>query len=147
MGPSDFWQRVVPVKESTVRKNRNLGKRGVVASILLMWILTFLELPKPMGFETRSQENVSRAWLMLFLAILVCEVWTIVAVFRRPELGAKLALAAAVLNIFQIIADQTHMMQPEVAPFAYSLLEYSVGVVSLGLMYFAWKILRPKAVL
>jgi len=135
------------MKESAARKNRSLGKRGVIGSILLILILTFLELPEPMGFETRSQDNVSRAWLLLFVTILVCEVWAMVAVFRRPVSGAWLALAAAVLNIFQIIADQTHMMQPEVAPFAYSLLEYAVGVVSLGLIYFAWKILRPKAIL
>ncbi len=135
------------MKESSIRKNRNLGKRGVVGSILLILILTFLELPEPMGFETRSQDNVSRAWLLLFIAILVCEIWAMVAVFRRPRSGAWSAIAAAVLNIFQIIADQTHMMQPEVAPFSYSLLEYSVGVVSLGLIYFAWKVLRPQAVL
>lgn len=135
------------MKESEIRKSRSLGKRGVVGSIVLILILTFLELPEPMGFETRSQNNVSRGWLLLFVAILISEIWAMVAVFRRPRSGAWAAIAAAVLNIFQIIADQTHMMQPEVAPFKYSLLEYAVGVVSFGLIYFAWKVLRPKAVL
>ncbi len=135
------------MKESEIRKSRSLGKRGVVGSIVLILILTFLELPEPMGFETRSQDNVSRGWLLLFVAILISEIWAMVAVFRRPRSGAWAAIAAAVLNIFQIIADQTHMMQPEVAPFKYSLLEYAVGVVSFGLIYFAWKVLRPKAVL
>lgn len=132
------------MKESAIRKNRSLGKRGIVGSILLILILTFLELPEPIGFETRSQDNVSVLWLLLFIAILACEIWAIVAVFRRPRSGAWSAIAAAVLNIFQIIADQTHMIQPESAPFAYSLLEYAVGLLSLGLIYFAWKLLRPK---
>lgn len=135
------------MKESAIRKSRSLGKRGVVGSIVLILILTFLELPEPMGFETRSQDNVSRGWLLLFVAILISEIWAMVAVFRRPRSGVWAAIVAAILNIFQIIADQTHMMQPEVAPFKYSLLEYAVGVVSFGLIYFAWKVLRPKAVL
>lgn len=68
-----------------------------------------------------------------------------IVVFRRPGTGARLAIVAASLNIFQIVADQTHMMQPEVASLGYSLLEYSVGVASLGLIYFAWKVLRPQS--
>jgi len=51
-----------------------------------------------------------------------------------------LAMIAAVLNIVQIIADQLHLMQPEVAPPAYTLLEYSVGLFALVLFYFAWKV-------
>lgn len=130
-----------------MRKNRNLGKRGVVGSIFLILILTFLEFPVPMGFETRSQDNVSRGWLLLFVAIVISEITAMVVVFRRPNAGAKLAIIAAVLNILQIVADQTHMMQPEVAPLGYALLEYCVGVVSLGLIYFAWKVLRPQTAL
>jgi len=132
------------MKESFVRKNRNLGKRGVVGSIFVILVLTFLEFPAPMGFETRSQDNVSRGWLLLFLAIVISEITAMIAVFRRPGTGARLAIVAASLNIFQIVADQLHMMQPEVAPLGYSLLEYSVGIVSLGLIYFAWKVLRPN---
>lgn len=119
----------------------------MVGSIFVILILTFLEFPKPMGFETRSQDNVSRLWLLLFMAILICEIAAMILVFRRPGTGARLAIVAAGLNIFQIVADQTHMMQPEVAPLGYALLEYSVGIVSLGLIYFAWKVLRPKTAL
>ena len=58
--------------------------------------------------EIRPQNDVSRLWLLLFLAIL---------------------------------ADQAHMMQPERACLGSYLLEYAVGFVSLGLVYFAWQVL------
>jgi hypothetical protein len=135
------------MKESFIRKNRSQGKRGVVGSIFVILVLTFLEFPKPMGFETRSQDNVARGWLVLFAAIVISEIAAMILVFGRPGTGAWLAIVAASLNIFQIVADQTHMMQPEVAPLGYSVLEYSVGIVSLGLIYFAWKVLRPKTAL
>ena len=145
MGQTDNGQGLNPMKESSARKNRNIGKRGVVGSILLILIITFLEFPAPLGFETRSQGNVSRGWLLLFLAIVISEITAMIAVFRRPGTGARLAMVAASLNIFQIVADQTHMIQPEVASLGYSLLEYSVGLVSLGLIYFAWKVLRSQS--
>lgn len=78
---------------------------------------------------------------------MISEIAAMILVFGRPGTGARLAIVAASLNIFQIVADQTHMMQPEVAPFGYSVLEYAVGIVSLGLIYFAWKVLRPKTAL
>jgi len=59
---------------------------------------------------------------------------------QKRKLGANLAIVAGVLNIFQIIADQLHLMQPEIVPFAYTLLEYSVGIFALALIYFAWKV-------
>jgi hypothetical protein len=34
------------------------------------------------------------------------------------------------------------MMQPEIAPFGYLLLEDAVGLFSLALGYFSWKILK-----
>jgi len=128
------------------RRKRNLtqAKRGVVGSIFVILVLTLLEFPDPIGFETRPQENVSGVWFVLFLAILISEIAAMPLIFKRPTLGARLAIVAAGLNLFQIVADQTHLMQPEVAPLSYSLLEYSVGVVALGLIYFAWKVLNPR---
>lgn len=100
----------------------------------------YLELPAPIGFETRPQTGVSLFWLAVFIAILITEIAAISLIFKHPKLGVKFAYAAAILNIFQIIADQLHLMQPEVAPFGYSLLEYSVGIVAIVLIYFAWNV-------
>jgi len=117
------------------------AKKGVVGSIFIILILTVLEFPAPIGFETRSQDNVSTLWFLLFLAILISELSAMVLVYKKPRMGAQLAIFAAGLNIFQIVADQAHMMQPEAAPLGYSLLEYSVGLFALGLVYFAWQVL------
>ncbi len=117
------------------------AKRGVVASIFVILVLTVLEFPKPVGFETRSQSNVSHAWLILFFAILISEILALVIVHRRAKRGARLAIIAGFLNIVQIIADQTHMMQPQVPSRTYSLLEYAVGLASLALIYFSLGVL------
>jgi hypothetical protein len=124
--------------------NPTLAKRGVVGSVIAILILTVLEFPPPIGFETRPQGDVSILWLILFLAILVTEIATMPLIFKRPKLGAKFAIVAAVLNILQIFADQLHLMQPEVAPFAYLMLEYSVGLFALALAYFAWNVKQEK---
>ena len=129
------------MKERTVGKNRNVAKRGVVASIFVILILTFLEMPKPLGLETRSQDNVSRGWLILFFAILISEVLALIRVHRHPKMAARLAIFAGVLNIVQIFADQTHMMQLEVATRTYTMIEYAVGLVSLCLIYFSLGVL------
>jgi cytochrome bd-type quinol oxidase subunit 2 len=102
------------------------AKRGVIISIICILILTVLEFPAPLGFETRPQSEVSIVWLVLFLVILVIEIAAAILIIKKPEIGANFAIVAAVLNIIQIIADQLHLMQPEVAPLAYTLLEYSV---------------------
>jgi hypothetical protein len=125
--------------------NPTLAKRGVLGSVIAILILTVFEFPPPIGFETRPQGGVSPFWLVLFLAILVTEIATIPLIFKRPKLGAKLAIVAAVLNILQICADQLHLMQPEVAPFGYLMLEYSVGLFALALAYFAWNVHQDKA--
>jgi hypothetical protein len=124
--------------------NLKWAKRGVLGSVITILILTVLEFPPPIGFETRPQNNVSMIWLVLFLAILVTEIATIPLIFKRPKLGANFAIVAGVLNIFQIFADQLHLMQPEVAPFGYTLLELSVGLVALALIYFAWNAKQEK---
>ncbi len=113
------------------------AKRGVVVSIVIILVLTVLEFPKPIGFETRSQSNVSRGWLILFFAIIACELIALLRIRRRSKMGARFAFIAGVLNLFQIFADQTHMMQPQVASRGYTLLEYAVGIASLGLIYFS----------
>ena len=116
------------------------AKRGIAISIVCILILTVLELPTPIGFETRPQSDVSMLWLLLFLVILASEIAAALLIIKRPKVGANLAMIAAVLNIIQIISDQLHLMQPEVASFAYTLLEYSVGIFALALIYFAWKV-------
>ena len=121
-----------------------IAKWSIVAAVAAILVLTVLEFPPPIGFETRPQANVSIAWLILFLVILIAEVATIPLVFKRPQLGAKFAIVAGSLNLLQIVADQLHLMQPEIAPLAYSLLEYSVGVFSLALIFLAWNLMRSK---
>ncbi len=116
------------------------AKRIIVVAILIILILTVLEFPAPIGFETRPQNNVSLLWLILFLAILISEIMAIPMIYKRPAIGWKLGALAAVLNIIQVIADQTHMMQPEVAPFGYLILEDSVLLLSLILGFFSWKL-------
>lgn len=111
-------------------------------AILVILILTILEFPAPVGFETRPQSNVSLFWLVFFIIILVVEIASIPLLFKKPKLGGAFGILAAILNILQILADQFHLMQPEVAPLGYTLLEYSVGLVSLVLAYFSYKIWR-----
>ncbi len=114
------------------------AKRAVLGSVVCILVLTVLEFPPPFGFETRPQSDVSFAWLVLFLAILAVEVATVPIAFRRPSLGRTFGMLAAVLNILQVIADQAHLMQPEIAPLDYSILEGLVVIVSLTLAYFSW---------
>jgi hypothetical protein len=120
------------------------AKRGVLVSVIAILIITVLEFPPPIGFETRPQGDVSMLWLILFLAILITEIAALPLIFKRPLLGARFAICAGVLNILQIFADQLYLMQPEVAPLSYNLLEYSVGVIALILIYFAWKVHKSK---
>lgn len=120
--------------------NFKLAKNCVLGTVIVILVLTVLEFPAPIGFETRPQNNVSLFWLALFLAILVSEIATIIFIRKRPMLGTKLAIIAAVLNILQVIADQAHLMQPEAASFGYSLLEAAVVVASLALAYCAWNV-------
>lgn len=120
--------------------NLKQSKIGVFSAVIVILILTVLEFPAPIGFETRSQTNVSHLWLVLFLTILVTEITTLILIFKRSKLGAKFGLVAAVLNILQVIADQAHLMQPQVASLGYSLLEGSVAVVSIALIYLAWNV-------
>lgn len=126
--------------------NFNWKKTGVVGAIIIILILTILEFPQPVGFETRPQDHVSIFWLFFFLTILITEILALILISKRPRLGTIFAISAAVLNIFQIFADQLHLMQPEVAPLGYSLLEYSVGLISLSLIYFAWKVRKELIV-
>ncbi|MFH0890582.1 MAG: hypothetical protein V1856_00940 [Candidatus Liptonbacteria bacterium] len=114
----------------------------VAGAVGVILILTVLEFPAPIGFEVRPQDNVSVWWLALFLSILVSEISAIALIYKCPNLGARLGILAAILNILQIIADQMHFMQPEIAPFGYLLLEDAVGVASLFLGYCSWRILK-----
>lgn len=114
------------------------ARRAVLGVLIVIWILTALEFPPPLGFETRPQSNVSIFWLAFFIVILIVEIATIPVIYRRPSVGAGLGILAAILNILQVFADQAHLMQPEVAPFGYSILEGMVVIASLALAYFSW---------
>jgi hypothetical protein len=123
-------------------KEINIYKWFIIASVVSILILTVLEFPAPIGFEVRPQDHVSRYWLFLFLAILISEISSASFIFKKPKLGAQLGILAAILNILQIVADQLHLMQPEIAPFGYYLLENTVGVFSIFLGYLSWKVLK-----
>lgn len=120
--------------------------RGLVVAIVgLMLYLTALEFPPPIGFETRPQDNVSMAWLGLFAAIVLSELAAIALIYVRPRIGAAFGLAAAALNILQVVADQSRLMQPEAPPLAYSLLEGLVALLSLALGVLCWRVWAGSA--
>jgi hypothetical protein len=121
-----------------------LAKRGVLGAVIAILLITVLEFPPPIGFETRPQSDVSIIWLIFFVVILITDIATIPLIFKRPELGRKFAIAAAIFNVLQVIADQAHLMQPEVAPLGYSLLEGAAVGASLALTYFAWNVKQNK---
>jgi hypothetical protein len=114
------------------------ARRVVLGVLIVIWILTALEFPPPIGFETRPQSDVSIFWLAFFIVILIVEISTIPLIYRSPSVGGGLGILAAILNILQVFADQAHLMQPEVAPFGYSILEGMVVIASLALAYFSW---------
>ncbi len=114
------------------------AKRVVLAAVIVILGLTVLEFPPPLGFETRPQSNVSVFWLAFFIIILIVEIAAIPVIYRRPKVGGELGILAAVLNILQILADQAHLIQPEVAPLGYSILEGMVVIASVALACFSW---------
>jgi hypothetical protein len=114
------------------------ARRVVFGAVVVILVLTVLEFPPPIGFETRPQSNVSIFWLAFFIVILIVEIATIPMIYRRPSVGGGLGILAAVFNILQVLADQAHLMQPEVAPIGYSMLEGTVVIASVGLAYFSW---------
>lgn len=119
-------------------------KAGVVVAIIAILAITVLEFPAPIGFETRPQGNVPLGWLYFFLTIVVIEIATIPLIFKKPKLGSIFGIMAGLLNILQVIADQLHLLQPEVAPLGYTLLEYSVALVSVALIYLSFKIYKER---
>lgn len=118
----------------------SIAQKGIVSSIFAIIIITLLEFPPPIGFETRPQNNISIFWLIFFLTIVIIEVATIPLILKKPKLGWVLGFITGVLNILQVVADQLHLMQPEVAPLGYTLLEYSVVLVSVILIYFSLRV-------
>jgi hypothetical protein len=130
---------LTPLNTNTGKSSLAWAKRGVLGSILAILIITILEFPPPIGFETRPQNDVSIFWLVFFVVILVTEIGAIPLIYKRVRLGVIVGTAAAVLNVLQVVADQAHLLQPEAAPLGYSILEGLVVVFSLALAYFAWK--------
>lgn len=120
----------------------SFAKLAVLGAVIAILILTVLEFPPPIGFETRPQSDVSIFWLAFFLVILIVEIATVPLIYMRPSAGGKLGILAAILNISQVIADQAHLMQPEVAPLGYSVLEGTVVIASISLAYFSWTVDR-----
>lgn len=118
------------------------SKRLVTSTIIAILLLTALEFPAPIGFETRPQSNVSPLWLMFFLIIAVSELAIIPLIYKHPKMAAKLGILVGILNILQVLADQFHLIQPELATVAYSLLEYVVVLMSFALIYFSYKLMR-----
>jgi hypothetical protein len=113
------------------------AKRAIFGSVIAILVLTVLEFPPPIGFETRPQTDVSPIWLIFFVAILVIEVATVPLVYKRPKFGQAFGVTAGIVNIVQVVSDQAHLMQPEVAPLGYTMLELTVTAVSLALVYFS----------
>ncbi|EKD53578.1 MAG: hypothetical protein ACD_61C00010G0007 [uncultured bacterium] len=118
----------------------NKLKLGIIGCVVAIMTLTILEFPAPVGFETRPQDNVSMGWLFFFLTIVVTEIATIPLILKKPKLGSVFGIIAGSLNILQVIADQLHLMQPEVAPLGYTLLELAVATISIGLIYLSLQI-------
>jgi hypothetical protein len=114
------------------------AKRAVLGAVIVILFLTVLEFPPPIGFETRPQSNVSIIWLAFFIVILIVEIATIPVIYRRPSVGGGLGILAGILNILQVLADQAHLMQPEVAPLGYSILEGMVVIASVALACSSW---------
>lgn len=114
-------------------------KAGIVLTIVVILIITVLEFPAPVGFETRPQNNVSLGWLVFFLTIVIAEIATIPLILKKPKTGSITGMIAGTLNILQVSADQLHLLQPEVAPFGYTILEYSVALASIILIYLSFK--------
>lgn len=121
-------------------KSNRWAKFSVLGSLIAIIVVTILEFPSPIGFETRPQDNVSIVWLFFLLAIVISMLATALFIFIKPSIGKKIAIVAGVLNILQVIADQMHLMQPEVAPLGYSLLEGAVVILSLVLVYSSSKV-------
>ena len=82
--------------------NPTTAKRGVLGALIVILIITVLEFPPPIGFETRPQSNVSVMWLIFFLVILITDISTIPLIYKCSGLGRKFAMAAAIYQKFRL---------------------------------------------
>ncbi len=80
---------------------RRAAKHGAACAIGVILLLTVLEFPPPLGFETRPQTNVSPLWLVFFLVILFSEIAALPLLYKRPKPGALLGILAVILNMLQ----------------------------------------------
>lgn len=118
----------------------------MIAPVIVILSLTFLGFPPPVGIETRPQSHVSLNWLVYFVVVLIVEIAAIPMIYRRPSVGGVLGILAAIFNILFVLADQAHLLQPEVAPLSYSILQSMTVVASLALAYFSW-VVRQTALM
>ena len=123
-----------------LRLTPSSAKRAVIAAVVVILILTFLGFPPPIGIETRPQSNVSLIWLAYFVVVLIVEIVAIPIIYRCPSVGRGLGIIAAILNILFVMADQAYLLQPEVAPLNYSVLQSMTVITSLALAYFSWAV-------
>lgn len=118
------------------------AQKGIIISVISILAITILEFPAPIGLETRPQDKVAIGWLFFFAVILVTEIATIPFVLRKPMTGTRLGITAGGLNILQAAADQLRLMQPENATLVYTVIEYSIAFISLGLIYFSFNLAK-----
>lgn len=113
-------------------------KRAVITFVIVILVLSFLGFP--------PQSNVSLIWLAYFVVVVIIEIVTIPMIYRRPVVGGVLGIIAAILNILLIFADQTHLLQPEVASFSLSVLQSMIVIASLALAYFSWTVRQASRI-
>ena len=111
------------------------AKRAVVVAVIMILVLTFLGFPPPVGIETRPQSNVSLVWLVYFFVVMIIEIGTIPMIYRHPSIGGVTGIIAGAVKV---VADQSHLLQPEIAPFSYSILQSMIVIASVALAYFSW---------
>lgn len=141
------WDLLYCYGMTIIKSSDGKFKLGITGCIFAIIILTVLEFPAPLGFETRPQDNVSLVWLFFFLLIVVTEIAALPLVFKKPKFGSFLGITAGIFNILQVIADQFHLMQPEIAPIGYTLLEFLVVIFSLMLIYFSLQVYKRKGII
>jgi hypothetical protein len=125
---------------SSSRLTPSSTKKAALGLVVVLLFLVVLGFPPPLGLETRPQSDVSIFWLLPFVVTWILEILTLPMIFKRPAVGGLLGIVSAILSILGVVADQAHLIQPEVAPFNYSILQGIIVITSLALVYFSWRL-------